>query len=98
MDPNQKFPYTLVKRPLWAGGNPVSLWQVIDVNEAVFADKEIYAVELIDLENSIIVLEDIKTKKKYSLTSNDDSRKFNVYWKSNNEFEKESDNVNPILY
>ncbi|QFR55721.1 hypothetical protein JC221_075 [Yersinia phage JC221] len=85
-----KRPYCLVYRCICSGGMPVGCWQLIEENEAFLCpDGEtniVYSVLSICAESMRILNED--TKEEYTLTSNDDSRKFNVYWKSDNEFER----------
>lgn len=84
-----KRPYCLVNRPICAGGLPVNCWQLIQTGEA-FLNKRgdkvfVYGVD--SIENETMVIIDEKTKEKYTLTSDHDCRNFNVYWKSNEDFE-----------
>lgn len=92
-----KRPYTLVNRAICPGCSPIPIWQLIEPGESVICKTPtkvtVYSVELIDLDNGIIDLKNIKTEEKYSLTSNHDSRNFNVYWKLDNEFERKPKNV-----
>lgn len=92
-----KRPYTLVNRPICPGCSAIPVWQLIESGEVVICKTPtksvIYTVESIDLDNGIIVLENIKTSEKYSLTSNHDCRNFNVYWKLDSEFERITQNV-----
>lgn len=84
-----KRPYCLVNRPICAGGLPVNCWQLVETGEA-FLNKRgdkvfVYGVD--SIENETMVIADEKTKEKYTLTSDHDCRNFNVYWKSNEDFE-----------
>lgn len=85
-----KRPYCLVNRPICAGGLPVNCWQLIETGEA-FLNKRgdkvfVYGVD--SIENETLVIVDEKTNEKYTLTSDHDCRNFNVYWKSDDEFER----------
>lgn len=84
-----KHPYCLVTRPICPGGLPVACWQLIEKGDA-FLNKRgenvfVYCVNSID--NETMVITDEKTNEKYTLTSEHDCRNFNVYWKSDEEFE-----------
>lgn len=84
-----KRPYCLVNRPICAGGLPVNCWQLVETGEA-FLNKRgdkvfVYGVD--SIENETMVITDEKTNEKYTLTSDHDCRNFNVYWKSNEDFE-----------
>lgn len=84
-----KHPYCLVTRPVCSGGLPVTCWQLIEKGDA-FLNKRgenvfVYGVNSID--NETMVITDEKTNEKYTLTSEHDCRNFNVYWKSDEEFE-----------
>lgn len=85
-----KRPYCLVNRPICAGGLPVNCWQLIEKGDA-FLNKRgdkvfVYGVD--SIENETMVITDEKTSEKYTLTSDHDCRNFNVYWKSDDEFER----------
>lgn len=85
-----KHPYCLVSRPICAGGLPVNCWQLIEKGDA-FLNKRgdkvfVYGVD--SIENETMVITDEKTSEKYTLTSDHDCRNFNVYWKSDEEFER----------
>ncbi|AAX78658.1 protein of unknown function [Pseudotevenvirus RB43] len=85
-----KHPYCLVNRPICSGGLPVSCWQLIETGDA-FLNKRgdkvfVYGVD--SIENETMVITDEKTNEKYTLTSDHDCRNFNVYWKSDEEFER----------
>ena len=87
-----KRPYCLVNRPICAGGLPVNCWQLTQTGEA-FLNKRgdkvfVYGVD--SIENETMVITDEKTSEKYTLTSDHDCRNFNVYWKSDEEFERKS--------
>ena len=87
-----KHPYCLVTRPICAGGLPGNCWQLIEKGDA-FLNKRgdkvfVYGVD--SIENETMVITDEKTSEKYTLTSDHDCRNFNVYWKSDEEFERKS--------
>lgn len=69
---------------------PVNCWQLIEKGDA-FLNKRgnkvfVYGVD--SIENETLVITDEKTNEKYTLTSDHDCRNFNVYWKSDEEFER----------
>ena len=84
-----KHPYCLVTRPICPGGLPVACWQLIEKGDALLNKRGenvfVYGVNSID--NETMVITDEKTNEKYTLTSEHDCRNFNVYWKSDEEFE-----------
>ncbi|UIW12436.1 MAG: hypothetical protein [Enterobacter phage ENC20] len=85
-----KHPYCLVRSPICAGGLPVNCWQLIEKGDA-FLNKRgnkvfVYGVD--SIENETLIITDEKTNEKYTLTSDHDCRNFNVYWKSDEEFER----------
>lgn len=83
-----KHPYCLVYRVV--GNRTVPVWQLIDNGDSFLnkrGDKvSVYSVEAI--ENETLTIVDEKTKEQFVLTSDHDCRSFNVYWKSNEDFEK----------
>lgn len=84
-----KHPYCLVTRPVSPGGLPVTCWQLIEKGDA-FLNKRgenVFVYGVNSIENETMVITDEKTNEKYTLTSDQDCRNFNVYWKSDEEFE-----------
>ena len=85
-----KRPYCLVNRPICAGGLPVNCWQLIEKGDAFLNTRgdNVFVYGVDSIENETMVITDEKTSEKYTLTSDHDCRNFNVYWKSDDEFER----------
>ncbi|ADJ55431.1 hypothetical protein RB16p127 [Escherichia phage RB16] len=87
-----KHPYCLVSRPISTGGLPVNCWQLIEEGDAFLNTRgdKVFVYGVDSIENETMVITDEKTSEKYTLTSDHDCRNFNVYWKSDEEFERKS--------
>lgn len=85
-----KHPYCLVTRPVSPGGLPVNCWQLIEKGDAFLNKRgdKVFVYGVKSVENETLVIVDEKTNEKYTLTSDHDCRNFNVYWKSDDEFER----------
>lgn len=86
----KKFPYCLEYTPICKGGALVSCWGLIENGDAFLCPAEggnlVYGVE--SLEGETLVICNEKTNEKYTLNSDQDCSKFNVYWKADSDFER----------
>lgn len=84
-----KQPYCLVSRPICTGGMPVNCWQLLEEGEALLNKRgeKVIVYKVDSIIDEVIWLTDIKTCEQFKLTSEHDCRNFNVYWKSNEDFE-----------